>query len=142
MARTKAEIIETNEVELTHDAIMEAARIEAARIVAEAKAEAEEIKAEAVAEAPKTQAEADKEHLAAIARSNELVEFYVPRTEFEKDDIYICVNGENVLIKRGERVTIRRRFKEAYENAEIQKAKALAYIEGKEDEANGAAAYL
>jgi len=66
----------------------------------------------------------------------EMVEvFYpeVPGTHYS-GDIFASVNGENILVKRGEKVKIPKRFKEVidYADSEDQKiAKRLAELEAK-----------
>lgn len=37
-----------------------------------------------------------------------------------KDDIFVCVNGARIQIKRGEKVKIKRKFFEAIKNSEEQ----------------------
>ena len=44
--------------------------------------------------------------------------------------IFCQVNGENIRIKRGEKVKIKRKFKEVLDNAEAQEMAAYAYMEG------------
>lgn len=41
------------------------------------------------------------------------------------DSIYLCVNGKNMVVKRGEQVEIPAAFAEAYRNAQAQQAAAL-----------------
>jgi len=41
------------------------------------------------------------------------------------DSVYLCVNGKNMVVRRGETVTIPAEFAEAYRNAQAQQAAAL-----------------
>lgn len=41
-----------------------------------------------------------------------------------KDDVYVCVNGENCVIKRGVDLMIKRKFKEVLDAAEMQNVAA------------------
>lgn len=41
------------------------------------------------------------------------------------DTVFICVNGKNMLVKRGEQVTIPTAFAEAYRNAQAQQLVAI-----------------
>ena len=46
-----------------------------------------------------------------------------------KDDVFVGVNGENCLIKRGERVKIKRKFAEALDHSEHQDYETSKLIE-------------
>lgn len=46
-----------------------------------------------------------------------------------KDDVYVAVNGENCVIKRGERVKIKRKFAEVLDNSEHQDYETSIMIE-------------
>ena len=41
------------------------------------------------------------------------------------DSVYLCVNGKNMVVKRGEMVELPAAFVEAYRNAQAQQAAAL-----------------
>jgi len=41
------------------------------------------------------------------------------------DSIYLCVNGKNMVVRRGEQVEVPAAFAEAYRNAQAQQAAAL-----------------
>ena len=89
--------------------MLEEAKAEAAKIVAEAKGNtaADEEKAKKIAE--------DK------ARGEELVEIKLFKdTGKYKDDVFVGCNGDTIAIKRGERVTIKRKFAEILDNSERQ----------------------
>lgn len=46
-----------------------------------------------------------------------------------KDDVYVAVNGQNCIIKRGEWVKIKRKFALVLDASEIQDMKTAEYIE-------------
>ena len=46
-----------------------------------------------------------------------------------KDDVYVAVNGQNCIIKRGEWVKIRRKFALVLDASEIQDMKTAEFIE-------------
>ena len=41
------------------------------------------------------------------------------------DSVYLCVNGRNMVVRRGEQVELPAAFAEAYRNAQAQQAAAL-----------------
>lgn len=88
----------------------------------EAAVAAEAIQAEPVeaAEAVQTEPENDP---------NELVPFYLFKdTDRYKDDVFVAVNGEGCLIKRGEKVMIKRKFAEVLEHSAEQDARTADLI--------------
>lgn len=104
----------------------QAAKAEAARMLEEAaKLSAGKINsAERAAEI-----EADRQ------RSNELVEVKLFKdTGKYKDDVFVAVNGENCVIKRGERVQIKRKFAEVLDHSEHQDYETSLMIEQKSRE--------
>ena len=46
-----------------------------------------------------------------------------------KDDVYVAVNGQNCIIKRGEWVKIKRKFALVLDSSEIQDMKTAEFIE-------------
>ena len=48
-----------------------------------------------------------------------------------KDDVFVAVNGENCVIKRGERVQIKRKFAEVLDHSEHQDYETSLLIEQK-----------
>ena len=46
-----------------------------------------------------------------------------------KDDVYVAVNGQNCVIKRGEWVMIKRKFALVLDASEIQDMKTAEFIE-------------
>jgi len=112
-------------------------------MLAQAKAEAEKIKAEAkkiVADAKASvsgelteeQKKADEERK---AYWNELVEVKLFKDNNKyKDDVYVAVNGENVVIKRGERVQVKRKFADVLDKSDRQDYETSVLIDKKSNE--------
>ena len=49
-----------------------------------------------------------------------------------KDDVYVAVNGQNCLIKRGEWVKIKRKFAMVLDQSEIQDMQTAEYLEAEQ----------
>ncbi|MBQ8143201.1 MAG: hypothetical protein IJ042_00210 [Butyricicoccus sp.] len=65
-------------------------------------------------------------------KNEELVEITLFRDgEKYKDDVYVCVNGEGCLIRRGEPVRVRRCIAEVLEHSMRQDARAEAMMGGR-----------
>lgn len=65
-------------------------------------------------------------------KNEELVEITLFRDgEKYKDDVYVCVNGESCLIRRGEPVRVRRCIAEVLEHSMRQDARAEAMMGGR-----------
>ena len=64
------------------------------------------------------------------------VKILLPLTRNEKDDVYVCVNGKSLLIKRGVEVEVDPCFVEVIRNREKMLAEALAYEEQAKSNAN------
>lgn len=101
------------------------AREEAAKIIAEAKATASgEISEE------QKKANAERE-----AYWNEPVEVKLFKDNNKyKDDVFVSVNGENCVIKRGERVQIKRKFADVLDKSDMQDYETSLLIEKKSNE--------
>ena len=92
-------------------AILEQAKEEARKIVEDARAAT---KGE-MSEEEKAERKAREEYL------NELVEVRLFKDNNKyKDDVFVSVNGENCVIKRGERVKIKRKFALVLEQSDMQ----------------------
>lgn len=52
-----------------------------------------------------------------------------------KDDVFVCVNGKSMQIKRGERVKIAKKYAEALDNAAAQRKFAARTIDRLRDRA-------
>ena len=99
---------ETVDVAEQIKAMLEEAKAEAKRIVDEAKA--------SVKGGRTPEEEAKRKE--AIAKGEELVEVQLFKDGGKyQDDVFVSVNGENVVIKRGERVKIKRKFAKVLENS-------------------------
>lgn len=100
--------------------MLDQAKEEAKRIVEEARAATKgEMSAEEKAEREKQKKYWD-----------ELVEVKLFKDNSKyKDDVFVSVNGDNCLIKRGERVKIKRKFAEVLEQSDMQDAHTARLIE-------------
>ena len=112
------------------------AKAEAEKIAADAKAEAEAIIADAkTSDSGKPSEEQKAADEARKAYWNELVEIELFKDNNKyKDDVFVAVNGENCLIKRGERVKIKRKFAKVLEDSKISDFKTSELIEQKSGE--------
>ena len=109
------------------------AQAQIAALIAEAKAEAEKIK-EAARQAAGMKSAAEEEKAKKAAEQAAYMEEYVEVKLFKdndkyKDDVFVAVNGENCVIKRGERVKIKRKFAEVLEHSEHQDYETSKLIE-------------
>ena len=105
-------------------------------MLAQAKAEAEKIVADAKAsvsgELTEEQKKANEERK---AYWEELVEVKLFKDNNKyKDDVYVSVNGENCVIKRGERVKVKRKFAAVLDNSDMQDYETSLLIEKKSSE--------
>ena len=105
-------------------------------MLAQAKAEAEKIVANAKAsvsgELTEEQKKANEERK---AYWEELVEVKLFKDNNKyKDDVYVSVNGENCVIKRGEKVLIKRKFADVLDKSDLQDYETSLLIEKKSSE--------
>lgn len=100
------------------DKIIEAAKKEAAKIIADAMAKANPV------------AEVNEEKLAAEAYLNELVpvKLFKDNNKY-KDDVFVAVNGENCLIQRGKEIKIKRKFALVLEGSSFQDEQSASFSE-------------
>lgn len=105
-------------------------------MLAKAKAEAEKIVADAKASVGGELTEEQKEALEKEkAYYNEFVEVKLFKDNNKyKDDVFVAVNGENRVIKRGERVQVERKFAEVLDNSDLQDYETSKLIEKKSSE--------
>lgn len=116
------------------DDVMNDVQKQVADMLAQAKAEAQRIvdDAKAAVEGKKTEEEAKK---AAEAKKladymEEYVEVYLFKDNNKyKDDVFVAVNGENCVIKRGERVKVKRKFAEVLDHSAHQDYETSKLIE-------------
>lgn len=139
---TKTEVVTTveettEETKETPEAIVLAdVAKQVEEMLAKAKAEAEKIVADAKAtvggELTEEQIKANEERK---AYWNELVEVKLFKDNNKyKDDVYVSVNGENCVIKRGEKVKIKRKFAEVLDKSDLQDYETSLLIEKKSGE--------
>ncbi len=105
-------------------------------MLANAKAEAEKIlagaKASVSGEVTEEQKKANEERKAYL---NELVEVRLFKDNNKyKDDVYVSINGENCVIKRGIPVKIKRKFALLLETSDIQDYETSILIDEKSNE--------
>ena len=105
-------------------------------MLAKAKEEAEKIVADAKAsvggELTEEQKKANEERK---AYWEELVEVKLFKDNNKyKDDVYVSVNGENCVIKRGEKVKIKRKFADVLDKSDLQDYETSLLIEKKSSE--------
>lgn len=105
-------------------------------MLAKAKAEAEKIVADAKAsvggELTEEQKKANEERK---AYWDELVEVKLFKDNNKyKDDVFVSVNGENCVIKRGERVKVKRKFADVLDKSDMQDYETSLLIEKKSSE--------
>lgn len=123
--KAKAEAINLADVTKQVEEMLAKAREEAAKIVADAKAS---VSGELTEEQKKANEKQE-------AYYNELVEVKLFKDNNKyKDDVFVAVNGENCVIKRGEKVKIKRKFAEVLENSDLQDYETSKLIEKKSSE--------
>ena len=123
--KTKAESVNLADVTKQVEAMLAKAREEAAKIVADAKASVG-------GELTEEQKKANEERK---AYCNELVEVKLFKDNNKyKDDVYVSVNDENCLIKRGERVMVKRKFADVLDKSDMQDYETSKLIEKKSNE--------
>ena len=117
---TEAPELSLSDVQAQVAAMLDKAREEAANIVADAKAQ---VKGE-------MSASASQERRKQRDYMEELVEVKLFKDNGKyKDDVFVAVNGENCVIKRGERVKIKRKFAEVLDNSDRQDYETARLIE-------------
>ena len=123
--KTKAESINLADVKAQVAAMLAQAKAEAEKIVADAKASVS-------GELTEEQKKANEERK---AYWDELVpvELFKDNNKY-KDDVFVAVNGENCVIKRGERVMVKRKFAQVLEDSKISDFKTSELIDKKSRE--------
>lgn len=146
-AKTQPEAEETKDAATEGDVEIKEASKQIAEMIADARKGTEKMLAEARAEAEKIIAEAkakaigemtEEEKKAKAERDaywNELVEVKLFKDNNKyKDDVFVAVNGENCVIKRGEKVKIKRKFAELLDLSDLQDYETSLLIEQKSSE--------
>ena len=112
----------TEEAKKQAQAIIDAANAEAAKIVSDAKKQ--------VAVTGNAQAQAEPETKSENDPMEELVDYFAPVILGKADQTIFCqVNGENIRIKRGVPVKIKRKFKMVLDQSAEQEMAAYAFME-------------
>lgn len=123
--KAKAESVNLADVTKQVEAMLEKAKAEAEKIVADAKASVS-------GELTEEQKKAIEERK---AYWNELVKVKLFRDNNKyKDDVFVSVNGENCVIKRGVEVLIKRKFAEVLDKSDLQDYETSLLIEKKSNE--------
>ena len=123
--KTKPEAINLADVTKQVEAMLAKAKAEAEKIVAEAKASVS-------GELTEEQKKAEEERK---AYWNELVKVRLFRDNNKyKDDVFVSVNGENCVIKRGVEVEVKRKFAEVLNTSDFQDYETSMLIEKKSSE--------
>lgn len=122
-----------NEAKNAPELNMEAIQAQVTAMLEEARAEAQKIVEMAKVEAG-MKAAADEEKARKAAELAAHMEEYVEVKLFKdndkyKEDVFVSVNGENCVIKRGERVKIKRKFAEVLDHSEHQDYETSLLIE-------------
>lgn len=105
--------------------MLEMAKAEAAKIVAQAK--------ESVGVDPQL----EEKRKADLARGEEYVEVKLFKDNGRyKDPVFVAVNGENCVIERGVRVKIKRKFAEVLDNSDNQDYETSRLMDAKSEEFN------
>ena len=60
-------------------------------------------------------------------KAPKMVKIKLPKTRNEKDDVYVAVNGQSYLIKRGEYVEVPASVAEVLENKEKMLSEAMEF---------------
>ena len=126
-----------NEAQAKPAATLEDVTAQVAEILAQAQQEAQRIVDEAKqAVAKPINSRMSPEELKEYnAYMNEYVEIELFKDSGKyKDDVFVAVNGESCLIKRGERVKIKRKFAEVLDQSMAQRKEAARFMEEKADE--------
>lgn len=123
--KTKAESINLADVREQVEEMLAKAKAEAAKIVADAKATVG-------GDLTEEQKKANEKRK---AYWNEPVEVKLFKDNNKyKDDVYVSVNDENCLIKRGERVMVKRKFADLLDKSDMQDYETSKLIEKKSNE--------
>lgn len=98
-----------------------------------------ELKAEIYAEMKAEAKVSEKEEAAPASSIDPWLEEYVQVQLFKdgkdyKDDVFVSVNGENCVIKRGYPVKVKRKFALVLEQSQQQDVRAAEYAEAKQKE--------
>ena len=122
---TKSESINLADVTSQVEAMLAKAREEAAKIVADAKAS---VNGELTEEQKKA-----NEKRKAYWNEPVKVKLFKDNNKY-KDDVFVAVNGENCVIKRGLEVEVKRKFADVLDKSDFQDYETSMLIEKKSSE--------
>lgn len=123
--KNKAESIDLADITKQVEEMLAKAKAEAQKIIADAKASVS-------GELTEEQKKANEEQKAYY---NELVEVKLFKDNNKyKDDVFVSVNGENCVIKRGEKVQVKRKFAQVLDCSDLQDYETSKLIEKKSSE--------
>lgn len=118
----------------TEEMTLEQMRAEMQKLFEDAKAEAAKIVEDAKASvAPKGISREEKEAIDAYWNEYVEVKLFKDNGRYS-DDVFVSVNGETCLIKRGERVKIKRKFAEVLDESDLQDYETAKLIERESSE--------
>lgn len=130
MAKKDEQTLDLTDVQAQIAAMLNEAKAEAARILEEARKVAGDIHVDDAGKAAKKAALVENK-----ARMDELVDVKLFKDNGKyKDPVFVGVNGENVVIERGVRVKVKRKFAEVLEASDKQDYQTSKMIEAKSDE--------
>lgn len=72
-------------------------------------------------------------HMAMMEAKKDTVKVKIPKTETDREDVFVCVNGCSYLIQRGKEVEVPRFVAEVLKNSEEQREAAYSLMEKLED---------
>lgn len=122
---TKSESINLADVTKQVEAMLAKAREEAEKIVADAKASVS-------GELTEEQKKANEERKA-YWNEPVKVKLFKDNNKY-KDDVFVAVNGENCVIKRGLEVEVKRKFADVLDKSDLQDYETSMLIEKKSNE--------
>ena len=71
--------------------------------------------------------------MAAKEKEYDYVELFKDNKDY-KDDVFVCVNGKNIVIKRGEKVKVEKKYKEVIDHSLMQDKKTAELMDEKQNE--------
>ena len=132
----EAQEVQTPDINGAADAVLAAVDKKIAEMLLTAEERANEIIAAAEKRAKELDgANTDEETKKANAELEEYVEIKLFKDNGKyKDDVFVSVNGENCLIKRGVKVKIKKKFAQVLEQSDMQDYLTSQLMESKEAE--------
>lgn len=107
---------------------------EAEKKAKEAEKTAQEAKGESKLTEAQKRAKLEREmHIAMTEAKKDTVKVKIPKTETDREDVFVCVNGMSFLIQRGKEVEVPRFVAEVLKNSEEQREAAYSLMEELQD---------